>query len=166
MRKQFLMFASAAVVAAAAAVAPATARAQTADLVATINAAGNLKTFSSALAEAGLSETLKGAGPFTVFAPSDEAFAKLPPGRLAALMKDKAALKEVLLYHVITGSLSSGDIAKLNGKSRKTAEGGDAKMMTMGTGIMVNNATVIRSDIMATNGIIHSIDAVMLPPGS
>ena len=163
MRKLLFSFASALIVAVSL---TASAEAQTGDIMTTVNAAGNLKTFSKAIADAGLTETLKGAGPFTVFAPSDEAFAKLPPGRLAALMKDKSALKEVLLYHIITGNLSAADIAKLNGKSRKTAEGGDAKIMTMGTGIMVNNATVLKSDMVATNGVIHSIDAVMMPPGS
>jgi uncharacterized surface protein with fasciclin (FAS1) repeats len=163
MRKQFLAFASAALVAVAF---PILARAQSADIVETANAAGNLKTFSKAIVESGLAETLKGVGPFTVFAPSDDAFAKLPPGRLASLMKDKSALKEVLLYHVVTGTLTSADIEKLNGKSRKTAEGGDAKIMTSGAGIMVNNATVIKADTKASNGIIHIIDSVMMPPGS
>ena len=102
----------------------------------------------------------------TVFIPTDEAFAKLPPGKLAALMKDKSALKEVLLYHVVTGTVMAADIAKLNGKGKKTAEGSDAKIMMMGSGIMVNNANVTKADIMASNGVIHVIDAVMLPPGS
>lgn len=164
MRKQFLSLVSAAVVAVA--VPAMSAQAQTVDIVETAIAAGNFKTFSKALAEAGLVETLKGPGPFTVFAPSDDAFAKLPPGRLAALMKDKAALKEVLLYHVVTGNLMAADIAKLNGKSRKTAEGGDAKIMMQDAGIMVNNATVTKADIKASNGVIHVIDSVMMPPGS
>lgn len=162
MRKQFLPYVAAAVVSMAL---PALSQAQSGDLVATAAGVGNLNTFAKALAEAGLVETLKGPGPFTVFAPTDEAFAKLPPGKLASLMKDKSALKEVLLFHVVTGSLSAADIAKLNGKSKKTAEGGDAKIVTSGTGIMINNARVLKSDIMATNGVIHTIDAVMLPPG-
>jgi uncharacterized surface protein with fasciclin (FAS1) repeats len=163
MRKLLLSFVGAAIVAISA---PTHVHAQTSDIVETLNSAGNFKTFTKALAEAGLTETLKGPGPFTVFAPSDDAFSKLPPGRLAALLKDKSALKEVLLYHVVTGSLTAADIGKLNGKSKKTAEGGEAKIMTMGAGIMVNNATVTKSDIMATNGIIHAIDSVMMPPGS
>jgi len=163
MRKGILPFAGAAIVALSA---PAVVWAQeNADIVETAKSAGNFKTFEKALLEAGLTETLKGPGPFTVFAPTDEAFAKLPPGKLAALMKDKSALKEVLLYHVVTGRVLSGEIAKLNGKSKKTAEGGEAKIMMMGTGIMVNNANVTKSDILASNGVIHVIDAVMMPPG-
>ena len=161
MRKQFLPFVGAAVIAIAL---PSATQAQGTDIMETARAAGNFKTFEKAVAEAGLTETLKGSGPFTIFLPTDDAFAKLPPGRLAALMKDKAALKEVLLYHVVTGSVSAADIAKLNGKGRKTAEGGDAQIMMMGSEIMVNNANVIRSDIKASNGIIHIIDAVMMPP--
>lgn len=163
MRKQLLPIASAVVIAMAL---PASGWSQGVDILETAKAAGSFKTFEKAVDEAGLTGTLKGAGPFTVFVPTDEAFAKLPPGKLAALLKDKAALKEVLLYHVVTGSLMSADIAKLNGKSRKTAEGSDAKIMMMGTGIMVNNANVTKADIMASNGVIHIIDAVMLPPGS
>lgn len=163
MRKQFLPVASAAIVAMAL---PTASWAQSADIVETAKAAGNFKTFIKAVEDAGLTGTLKGAGPFTVFVPTDEAFAKLPPGKLATLMKDKSALKEVLLYHVITGTVMSAEIAKLNGKGKKTAEGSDAKIMMMGTGIMVNNANVTKSDIMASNGVIHIIDAVMLPPGT
>ncbi|MBC8087301.1 MAG: fasciclin domain-containing protein [Phycisphaerae bacterium] len=162
MRKGFLPYAGAAIVAISA---PAASWAQGSDIVETAKAAGNFKTFEKAILEAGLTETLKGPGPFTVFAPTDEAFAKLPPGRLAALLKDKSALKEVLLYHVVTGRVMADDIAKLNGKSKKTAEGGDAKIMMMGSGIMVNNANVTKSDILASNGVIHVVDAVMMPPG-
>src|SRR4051812_49141296 len=122
MRKQFLPFVGAAIVALAL---PSAAQAQSGDIVETARAAGNLKTFEKAVAEAGLTETLKGAGPFTVFAPTDEAFAKLPPGRLAALMKDKSALKDLLLYHIVMGKVMSADIAKLNGKGKKTAQGKD-----------------------------------------
>ena len=162
MRKEFLPFAGAAIVAMSA---PAAAMAQGSDIVETAKAAGNFKTFEKAIQEAGLTATLKGPGPFTVFAPTDEAFAKLPPGRLAALLKDKSALKEVLLYHVVMGRVMAEDIAKLNGKSKKTAEGGDAKIMMMGSGIMVNNANVTKSDILASNGVVHVVDAVMMPPG-
>lgn len=144
---------------------PSAAWAQGVDIVETAKAAGTFKTFEKAVAEAGLTETLKGAGPFTVFIPTDDAFAKLPPGKLAALMKDKSALKEVLLFHVVTGSVMAADIAKLNGKSKKTAEGSDARITMQGSGIQVNNANIIKSDILASNGVIHVIDAVMLPPG-
>ncbi|MGV3709168.1 MAG: fasciclin domain-containing protein [Gemmatimonas sp.] len=145
---------------------PGSAWAQGVDIIETAKAAGNFKTFEKAVAEAGLTNTLKGVGPFTVFVPTDEAFAKLPPGKLAALMKDKAALKEVLLYHVVTGSVNASEIAKLNGKGKKTAEGSEAKIMMMGSGIMVNNANVTKPDVQASNGVIHVIDAVMLPPGA
>jgi len=163
MRKQLLPIASAVAIAMAL---PGSVWAQAVDILETAKATGNFKTFDKAVEEAGLTNTLKGAGPFTVFIPTDDAFAKLPPGRLAALMKDKTALKEMLLYHVVTGSVMAADIAKLNGKSKKTAEGSDAKIMMMGTGIMVNNANVTKADILASNGVIHIIDAVMLPPGS
>jgi len=163
MRKQLLPIASAAVVAMAL---PATIWAQGVDILETAKAAGNFKTFEKAVTEAGLTGTLKGAGPFTAFVPTDEAFAKLPPGRLVALMKDKTALKEMLLYHVVTGTVMAADIAKLNGKGKKTAEGSEARIMMMGSGIMVNNANVTKADILASNGVIHIIDAVMLPPGS
>ena len=163
MRKQLLPIASAAVIAMAL---PGTIWSQSVDILENAKAAGTFKKVEKAVAEAGLTATLKGAGPFTVFIPTDEAFAKLPPGKLAALMKDKSALKEVLLYHVVTGTVMAADIAKLNGKGKKTAEGSDAKIMMMGSGIMVNNANVTKADIMASNGVIHVIDAVMLPPGS
>lgn len=162
MRKQFLPFVGAAIVAVAM---PSASQAQNVDILETANAAGNFKTFEKAVADAGLTETLKGSGPFTVFMPTDAAFAKLPPGRLAALMKDKSALKEVLLYHIVTGTLSSADIAKLNGKGKKTAEGGDMQVMMMGNDIMINSANITKADIKASNGIIHVIDAVMMPPG-
>lgn len=162
MRKQLLVASAVAIAMAS----PGAIWAQTVDILETAKAAGNFKTFDKAVAEAGLTNTLKGAGPFTVFVPTDEAFAKLPPGRLAALMKDKTALKEMLLYHVVTGTVMAADIAKLNGKTKKTAEGSDAKIMMMGTGIMVNNANVTKADIVASNGVIHVIDTVMLPPGA
>ena len=163
MRKQVLPFVGAAIIAVAL---PSASQAQSVDIIETAKAAGTFKTFEKAVADAGLTETLKGAGPFTVFMPTDAAFAKLPPGRLAALMKDKAALKEVLLYHVVTGTLMAADIAKLNGKGKKTAEGKDAQIMMMGSDIMVNSANVTKSDIKASNGVIHVIDAVMMPPGA
>ena len=162
MRKQLLPFVGAAIVALAL---PSASHAQNVDIMETAKAAGNFKTFEKAVADAGLTETLKGSGPFTVFLPTDAAFAKLPPGRLAALMKDKSALKEVLLYHVVTGTVTAAHIAKLNGNGKKTAEGADAQIMMMGSDIMINNANVTKADIKASNGIIHIIDAVMLPPG-
>lgn len=160
MRKLSLIVASSAVVAAA----PATAWAQDKDIVETAAAAGTFKTFARALTEAGLTETLKGPGPFTVLAPNDEAFAKMPKASLDALFKDKTALRNMLLYHVIAGKLTAADFAKLNGRSRKTVEGSDAKVMMMGSTVMVGSSNFVTADIMAKNGIIHVIDAVLVLP--
>lgn len=166
MRKLSLVVASSALVAAATpVVVPAVASAQSQDVVETAIATGNFKTFAKAVVDAGLSETLKGPGPFTVLVPSDEAFAKLPKDKLDALLKDKAALRNVLLYHVIAGKLTAADFAKLNGKGRKTVEGSDARIMMMGPTVMVGSATITKADIVARNGIVHIIDTVLLPPG-
>ncbi len=143
---------------------PRVSQAQAKDIVETAVGAGTFKTLATALTEAGLIETLKGPGPFTVFAPTDEAFAKLPPAALAALLKDKVALKNVLLYHVVAGKVLAADVMKLNGKGAKTVEGQDAKIMIMGDKVMVNNSNVIKADIIAKNGVIHVIDAVLMPP--
>ena len=144
--------------------APVVAQAQDKDIVETAVAAGSFKTLAKLLTDAGLVETLKGPGPFTVFAPTDEAFAKVPAATLAALGKDKAALRNVLLYHVVAGKVMAADVAKLNGKGAKTVQGSEAKVMLMGEGVMVNNANVVKADILAKNGVIHVIDAVILPP--
>ena len=162
MRKLSLVVASSAALTLAV---PAVTQAQDKDIVETAMAVGNFKTFAKAVADAGLSETLKGPGPFTVLAPSDEAFAKLPKDKFDALMKDKAALRNVLLFHVIAGKLTAADFAKLNGKGRKTVEGSDARVMTMGTTVMIGSATITKADVMARNGIVHVIDTVLLPPG-
>ena len=130
------------------------------DIVDTAVAAGDFKTLATALTEAGLVATLKGPGPFTVFAPTDAAFAKLPAGTLDALMKDKAKLVAVLTYHVVPGKLMAADVVKLT--SAKTVEGQDVKISTMG-GVKVNNANVTMTDIVASNGVIHVIDTVILP---
>ena len=144
--------------------APSVVQAQDKDIVETAVAAGSFKTLAKLLTDAGLIETLKGPGPFTVFAPTDEAFAKVPAATLAALGKDKAALKNVLLYHVIGSKVMAADVMKLNGKSAKTAEGQDVKIMAEGKMVMVNQAHIVKTDIMAKNGVIHVIDAVILPP--
>lgn len=146
--------------------APRSAQAQEKDIVETAVAAGSFKTLTRLLTEAGLIETLRGPGPFTVFAPTDEAFAKVPAATLAALGKDKAALKNVLLYHVVAGKVMAADVAKLNGKGAKTVQGSEAKVMLMGETVMVGNAHVVKADIAAKNGVIHVIDAVLLPPAS
>jgi uncharacterized surface protein with fasciclin (FAS1) repeats len=160
MRKLSLL-ATAAVLAFAA---PMAAQAQDKDIVETAVAAGSFKTLAKLLTDAGLIETLKGPGPFTVFAPTDEAFAKVPAATLEALGKDKAKLKAVLLYHVVAGKVPAAEALKLAGKSAKMVEGSEAKITVMGGAPMINQAHIVKTDIMAKNGIIHVIDAVILPP--
>jgi uncharacterized surface protein with fasciclin (FAS1) repeats len=159
MRK--LMLVASAMIAMAA---PTVSQAQDKDIVETAVAAGSFKTLATALTAAGLIETLKGPGPFTVFAPTDEAFAKIPKAQLDALLADKAALKNVLLYHVVAGKVMAADVVKLNGKGAKTVQGAEAKIALMGSTVMLNNAHVVKTDIAAKNGVIHVIDAVILPP--
>ncbi len=160
MRKLSMLVAGAVIAFAA----PTVVQAQDKDIVETAVAAGSFKTLAKLLTDAGLIETLKGPGPFTVFAPTDEAFAKVPAATLAALGKDKAALKNVLLYHVVPGKVMAATVVTMNGKSAKTAEGQDVKIMVMGDKVMVNQANVVKTDIVTKNGVIHVIDAVILPP--
>lgn len=159
--RKFSLIAAAAVFAVAS---PTVTQAQDKDIVETAVAAGSFKTLAKLLGDAGLVETLKGPGPFTVFAPTDEAFAKVPAATLEALAKDKAALKSVLLYHVVAGKVMAADALKLDGKSAKTVQGADAKIMKMGNTLMIANVHVAKADIVAKNGVIHVVDAVMLPP--
>jgi len=144
--------------------APSIAQAQDKDIVETAVAAGSFKTLAKLLTDAGLIETLKGPGPFTVFAPTDEAFAKVPAATLEALGKDKAALKNVLLSHVVAGKVMAADALKLAGKGAKTVQGSEAKITVMGGVPMINQAHIVKTDIIAKNGVIHVIDAVILPP--
>ena len=132
------------------------------DIVQTAISNGNFTTLATALTEAGLVDALKGDGPFTVFAPTDEAFKNLPEGALDNLLKDKEALKNVLLYHVVSGNVSSKDVVKLD--KATTLNGSDLKIMTKNGTVMINNADVIGADVEASNGIIHVIDKVLLPP--
>ena len=132
------------------------------DIVQTAISAGNFTTLATALTEAGLVDALKGDGPFTVFAPTDEAFKNLPKGALDNLLKDKEALKNVLLYHVVSGNVSSKDVVKLD--KATTLNGSDLKIMTKNGKVMINDADVIGADVEASNGIIHVIDKVLLPP--
>ncbi len=143
----------------------ASSRASAADIVETA-VAGNFNTLVAAVKAAGLVETLKGPGPFTVFAPTDAAFAKLPPGTLESLLKpeNKARLQSILTYHVVTGKVMAQDVVKLN--SAKTVEGQTIAIKATGGKVMVNNAHVIKTDIEASNGVIHVIDTVLLPPQS
>jgi uncharacterized surface protein with fasciclin (FAS1) repeats len=131
------------------------------DIVDTAVAAGSFKTLATALQAAGLIETLKGKGPFTVFAPTDEAFAKLPAGTVEGLLKDKEKLKKILLYHVVPGNVMAKDVVKL--KSAKTAEGSSVKITVANGKVKVDNANVVKTDVGATNGVIHVIDTVILP---
>jgi uncharacterized surface protein with fasciclin (FAS1) repeats len=133
--------------------------AKAADIVDTAIAAGSFKTLATALQAAGLVETLKGKGPFTVFAPTDEAFAKIPKADLDALLKDKAKLTAVLTYHVVAGKVMAKDVKAGN---VKTVQGSDIKITTA-NGVMVNNAKVVATDVAADNGVIHVIDTVILP---
>lgn len=136
--------------------------APTKDIVETAVAAGSFKTLATALTAAGLVETLKGKGPFTVFAPTDEAFAKIPAATLEALLKDKAALTKVLTYHVVPGKVMAKDVVKLS--KAKTVEGADVAVRVMDGKVMVNGAHVVKTDIETSNGVIHVIDAVIMPP--
>lgn len=133
--------------------------AQAKDIVDTAVAAGNFKTLAVALQAAGLVETLKGKGPFTVFAPTDEAFAKIPKDQLDALLKDKAKLTAVLTYHVVPGKVMAKDV---KAGMVKTVQGSSLTVSTMG-GVKVDAANVTKTDIVADNGVIHVIDSVVLP---
>jgi len=142
-----------------AALAAAALTAQAKDIVDTAVAAGSFKTLATALGAAGLVDTLKGKGPFTVFAPTDEAFAKIPKADLDALLKDKAKLTAVLTYHVVPGAVMAKDVK--DGKV-KTVQGGELTLATAG-GVTVNGAKVIKADVTADNGVIHVIDTVLIP---
>ena len=133
--------------------------AQAKDIVDTAVAAGNFKTLATALQAAGLVDTLKGPGPFTVFAPTDAAFAKIPKADLDALLKDKAKLTAVLTYHVVPGKVMAADV---KAGPVKTVQGGSLTVATTG-GVTVNQAKVTATDIVADNGVIHVIDSVVMP---
>lgn len=130
------------------------------DIVDTAVAAGDFSTLVVAVQKAGLVETLKGKGPFTVFAPTDEAFAKIPSEKLQALLADKDALTAVLTYHVVPGKVMAKDVVKLS--SAKTVQGGNIEIDTS-NGVRVDGANVIKTDILTSNGVIHVIDTVMMP---
>jgi uncharacterized surface protein with fasciclin (FAS1) repeats len=138
------------------------AQAQAQDIVETAVAAGQFTTLAKALTAAGLVETLKGPGPFTVFAPTDEAFAKLPAGTLEKLLADKKALTRVLTYHVVPGRLMAADVVKQ--PKVTTVAGPQATIMAHGGSAMIDKANIVKADIAASNGVIHVIDAVILPP--
>jgi len=139
------------------------AAASTGDIVEVAAAAGGFKTLLAAATAAGLVDTLKGAGPFTVFAPTDAAFAALPAGTLEALLKDPAKLKDILLYHVVKGKVTADQVVKLT--SAPTVEGKSVKITVKDGVVYLNdNVKVVTTDIQTSNGVIHVIDAVLLPP--
>ena len=141
------------------------AQAQGKDIVDTAVAAGQFKTLAAALKAAGLVDTLKGSGPFTVFAPTDEAFAKLPKGTVESLLKpeNKAKLVRLLTYHVVAGKVMAADVIKVT--SAKAVSGDTITVKVASGGVTVDNAKVIKTDIAASNGVIHVIDTVIMPKG-
>lgn len=132
------------------------------DIVDTAVSAGKFKTLVAAVKAAELVETLKGKGPFTVFAPTDEAFAKVSKEKLEALLQDKKALSAVLTYHVVAGKVLAEDVVKL--ESAKTVQGKSVKIVVKDGSVTINGANVLKTDIVCGNGVIHVIDAVLLPP--
>ena len=154
------------VAALAAATAGSTASARTAqpqaDIVGTAMAAGEFTTLAKLLKRAGLVSTLQKPGPYTVFAPTDAAFAKLPKTTLNALLANKAKLKAVLLYHVVAGTVTAEDVVKL--RSAKTVSGKNVRIRTTGSNVVVGGAKVIAADVMASNGVIHVVNRVLIPP--
>jgi uncharacterized surface protein with fasciclin (FAS1) repeats len=140
---------------------PASARNADKDIVDTAVEAGQFTTLAKALEATGLIETLKSEGPFTVFAPTDEAFAKLPAGTIESLLNNPEKLKQILLYHVVSGKVMAKDVVKI--KSAKTVQGSSVTVKAGKAGVMVDNAKVVKTDIAATNGVIHVIDSVILP---
>ena len=151
--------------AAAPSTAPSASAAMTKDIVQTATEAGSFKTLLAAVKAAGLVETLQGKGPFTVFAPTDAAFAALPAGTLDGLLKDPAALKKILLYHVVSGSVTADKVVGLT--SATSVEGSPIAISVKdGTVYLNDSAKVVTPDVMASNGVIHVIDKVILPPAN
>ncbi len=134
------------------------------DIVATAIGAGQFKTLVAAVQAAGLVEALQGKGPFTVFAPTDAAFAKLPAGTVEGLLKDPKALGNILLYHVIAGEVKAAAVT--DGLTAKTLQGANVTFKVSGGKVMINDANIVATDVMASNGVIHVIDAVILPPAA
>lgn len=134
------------------------------DIVAVAVGAGQFNTLVAAVKAAGLVETLQGAGPFTVFAPSDAAFAKLPKGTVEALLADKDKLTAILTYHVVAGKVTAGDIVKMGGASPATVNGAPVRVTIRDGQVYVEGAKVVTADVGASNGVIHIIDSVIMPP--
>ncbi len=161
--KKLMIRSVVALAAATALVAGTSVQAQQKDIVDTAVAAGSFKTLAAALQAAGLVDTLKGNGPFTVFAPTDEAFAKLPAGTVEELLKpeNKAKLTAILTYHVVPGKVMASQVVSL--KEAKTVNGKSVKIAVDNGTVMIDNAKVVKTDIGTTNGVIHVIDTVILP---
>jgi uncharacterized surface protein with fasciclin (FAS1) repeats len=161
--KKMIIRSAVALAAAAVLVAGTSVQAQQKDIVDTAVGAGSFNTLAAALQAAGLVDTLKGNGPFTVFAPTDEAFAKLPAGTVEELLKpeNKAKLTAILTYHVVPGKVMASQVTSL--KEAKTVNGQSVKISTMGGAVMIDNAKVVKADVGASNGVIHVIDTVILP---
>ncbi len=132
------------------------------DIVDTAMTAGTFTTLVTAVTAAGLADTLKSPGPFTVFAPSDDAFAKLPSGTVESLLQDILKLRKILEYHVVSGKVTAADVTKLD--KATTVEGSDVKISAANGTVKINDATVIMPDVETDNGLIHVIDSVLLPP--
>jgi uncharacterized surface protein with fasciclin (FAS1) repeats len=132
------------------------------DIVETAIAAGTFTTLATALTEADLVSALQGEGPFTVFAPTDEAFAKLPKGTVEGLLKDKEALKNILLYHVVSGKVAAETVVGLD--KAETLSGANVMIKVKDGSVMINDSKVTTADVFASNGVIHIIDTVLLPP--
>ena len=144
--------------------APAAAPAAQGTIVDVAVGAGQFETLVAAVKAAGLVETLSGTGPFTVFAPSDAAFAKLPAGTVEGLLADKAKLTSILTFHVVPGRVTAADIVRMGGATPKTANGQTVNVTVRDGKVYVNDAQVVTADVGASNGVIHVIDAVLLPP--
>ena len=138
-------------------------KATSSDIVDVAISAGSFVTLIKAAKAAGLVDTLKSDGPFTVFAPTDEAFAKLPAGTIEKLLANPEKLKQVLLYHVVAGEVTAAQAMKLS--TAATAQGSDLKITTADGSVMINDAKVIQADVRASNGVIHAIDRVIIPAG-
>ncbi len=133
----------------------------TSDIVQTAVEAGSFQTLVAAVTAAGLTETLQGKGPFTVFAPTDAAFAKLPAGAVQGLLADKARLTSLLTYHVVPGRVLAADVVKV--RSAKSVQGGDLRVRAENGTVSIDEARVVQTDVLASNGVIHAIDTVLSP---
>ena len=164
MKKLVTIIALAALVLTAVAPTATATRSEGKNIVRTATAAGQFKTLTMLLNRAGLAGTLQQRGPYTVFAPTDAAFKQVPKATLDALLRDKAKLKAVLLYHVVSGKVTAARVAKLS--SAKTLNGKSVRIRLSGSNVFVNSAKVAKADVAASNGVIHVVNRVLIPPAS